>query len=313
MRRRFASIVSVGVLVSGLGVTTAGASPDGRAAPAQPARTVQAAEDDHLDVYVGKLDLRDLAALRASGVDPHEMAITAAAGPEVDVEVIASEAQAEELAAQGIELELKQVDGESTAEMSTRLAAEGYAVYRQYGAPGGLKEEFEQIAADHPDIVKLVTIGQTVQGQDIIALKVTRRANQTRDGRRPATLFVGAQHAREWITPEMIRRLTHHVVDGYGTDPTLTDVVNSTELWFVPVANPDGYDWTFEPDQRMWRKNLADNNGDGQITDGDGVDPNRNYPTKWGYDNEGSSNFEASETYRGPRRPRSRRPRPSTA
>ncbi len=296
MRRRFSAIVAVGVLVSGLGVTTAAAGPGGRQAPAQ------ASEDDHLDVYVGKLDMRDLAAVRAAGIDHHEMSITAtAAAGEADVEIVATESQAAELADQGVELELKDIDGESAAELSTRLAAEGYDVYRQYGEPGGLKDEFEQIAADNPGIVKLVTIGQTVQGQDIIALKVTRRANQTSDGRRPATLFVGAQHAREWITPEMIRRLTHHVVDGYGTDPTLTDLVDRTELWFIPVANPDGYDWTFEPDQRMWRKNLADNDGDGQIIGGvDGVDPNRNFPTKWGYDNEGSSPELGSETYRGP-------------
>src|ERR671914_497757 len=51
-----------------------------------------------------------------------------------------------------------------------------------------------QAAADHPDIAKLVVIGQTVQGQDIVALKVTRRANSTPDGARPATLFSGAQH-----------------------------------------------------------------------------------------------------------------------
>ena len=111
---------------------------------------------------------------------------------------------------------------------------------------------------------------------------------------------LGAQHAREWITPEMVRRLTYHVIDNYGTDRTITDLVNRTELWFVPVANPDGYDWTFEPGQRMWRKNLRDNNGDGQITGGDGVDLNRNFPTKWGYDNEGSSPNPGSETYRGP-------------
>ncbi len=155
-------------------------------------------------------------------------------------------------------------------------------MFRPYSGAGGLKEEYEQIAADNPDIVKLVTIGQSVNGQDIIALKVTRRANQTRDGRRPATLYSSAQHAREWITPEMNRRLVHHVIDNYGSDPTITDVVDRTELWFVPVANPDGYDFTFEPGQRLWRKNLRDNDGDGTITDADGVDPNRNYPTKWG-------------------------------
>ena len=65
------------------------------------------------------------------------------------------------------------------------------------------------------------------------------------------------------------------------------------------VANPDGYQYTFDTD-RLWRKNARDNNGDGQITVGDGVDPNRNFASRWGYDNEGSSPDEADETYRGP-------------
>ena len=52
--------------------------------------------------------------------------------------------------------------------------------------------------------------------------------------------------------------------------------------------------------ERLWRKNLRDNNGDGQITVGDGVDPNRNFDEHWGYDNEGSSPDPADETYRGP-------------
>ena len=86
---------------------------------------------------------------------------------------------------------------------------------------------------------------------------------------------------------------------GYGTDRQITAIVDTTELWFIPVANPDGYDFTFEG-ERLWRKNLRDNNGDGQITAGDGVDLNRNFPTRWGYDNEGSSPNPGSETYRGP-------------
>ncbi len=58
---------------------------------------------------------------------------------------------------------------------------------------------------------------------------------------------MSAQHAREWITPEMTTRLMHLVLDGYGADREITRLVNSTELWFLPVANPDGYDFTFEP------------------------------------------------------------------
>jgi hypothetical protein len=68
------------------------------------------------------------------------------------------------------------------------------------------------------------------------------------------------------------------------------------------VVNPDGYDYTFTEDNRLWRKNLRDNDGDGQISaSADGVDLNRNFPTNWGYDNEGSSPVPSSQVYRGTR------------
>ena len=92
-------------------------------------------------------------------------------------------------------------------------------------------------------------------------------------------------------------RLLKHVV---ANKNALRDLLNKTELWFVPVANPDGYDFTFTEGNRLWRKNLRDVNGDGQITTGDGVDPNRNFPSNFHYDEEGSSSEFASETYRGP-------------
>ena len=63
--------------------------------------------------------------------------------------------------------------------------------------------------------------------------------------------------------------------------------------------NPDGYQYTFT-NERLWRKNLRDNDGDGQTTNADGVDPNRNYPEHFKYDEEGSSKILSSQTYRGP-------------
>jgi hypothetical protein len=191
--------------------------------------------------------------------------------------------------------------GTTTGEAATRDAAGGHKVFRPYGTDGGLRKEFERLAADHPANTKLVAIGESHQGQDIVALKVTRRAAQLPDGGRPAVLYVGAQHAREWISPEMLRRLAHHVLDGYGRDRALTTLVDTTELWFVPVANPDGYDHSFTPGNRYWRKNLRDNNRDGRVNVGDGVDLNRNFRTKWFYDDEGASATPAGETFRGPR------------
>ncbi|HEX5691620.1 MAG TPA: M14 family metallopeptidase, partial [Roseiflexaceae bacterium] len=143
-------------------------------------------------------------------------------------------------------------------------------------------------------------IGQTVQGREIIALKVTKNARQASDGKRPAVLYNALQHAREWITVEVNRRLLHYFLhQAEAGNQEIVQMLNTREFWFVLVANPDGYQYTFDV-ERLWRKNLRDNNGDGQITIGDGVDLNRNWPAHWGYDEEGSSSLAASDTYRGP-------------
>jgi hypothetical protein len=290
-RRRSVVVLSTMALVS-VSLLSATAT----AAPGDPG--------DHLDVYTGTISVAQIKDLVALGIDRHELEVSRVAGEqgaksEVRVEAILSGAQAKELASKGVQMRPKKIDGQTAAERATALAAEGYEVFRSYSEDGGIQDEYEQAAADNPRIAKAVSIGQSVNGQDIVALRVTRNAHQVPDGERPAVLYLGAQHAREWITPEMNRRLMHYFLDNYGSDPQITRLVDENELWFVPVANPDGYDFTFTEGNRLWRKNLRDNNGDGTITPGDGVDPNRNFATKWGYDNEGSSPNPASETYRG--------------
>jgi hypothetical protein len=244
------------------------------------------------------------------------------------VEIVATKAQIRKLRRAGVRTKLLRTKrGRTALKASAAQAAGGYQVWRPYsrtdvavsGAAGNptanIRTQIERIAQQNPGIVKLETIGQSLRGQPIYALKVTKNARQTNDGSRPAVLYSAVQHAREWLAGETERRTLRMFVDNYGKSGTavgtdgqpiagvssseLTDLVNTRELWFIIIANPDGYDFTFDPENRLWRKNLRDNNGDGKITAVDGVDPNRNFPTRWNYDDEGSNTDTASETYRG--------------
>jgi zinc carboxypeptidase/immune inhibitor InhA-like protein len=204
--------------------------------------------------------------------------------------------------------------GRTAAQRSARLAPPAdpvtysgsdaeWTVWTRYDYVTDGKEQYREQydRLDDLAIVKQETIGTTYLNRPIIALKVTKDAKTTADNTRPAVLYNALQHAREWLAGETCRRTLEYITSNYGTDETVTDLVDSTELWFVCVSNPDGYEYTFSEGNRLWRKNLADNNGDGRRGDlGDGVDPNRNFATNWGRDDEGSSPNPNSETYRGP-------------
>ena len=219
----------------------------------------------------------------------------------IRADVVLTNAQRAKLAASGVKLRLKRNRrGRTVSAQAAAQAVGGFNVYRSWDEPGGIRDELYRVARENPQIVDLDVIGRTYQGREIIALKVTQGARGERDGSRPAVLYSSNQHAREWITVEVNRRLLHHFVDGWrSNNREIRRLLQRTELWFVISANPDGYQYTHDH-ERLWRKNLRDNDGDGQVSAADGVDPNRNYAEHWGYDNEGSSPDPADETYRGP-------------
>jgi Zinc carboxypeptidase len=259
----------------------------------------QAEEGGALDIYTATVTPAQAAEMSQEGVD---IVRAEQAGANVAVDAVLTEAERERLEARtGVDMRLKRnARGQSAREAAALQAENGFEVWRSWDEPGGIRDELYEIATDNPQLVKLEVLGETHQGRELIALKVTEGARGIRDGRRPAVLYASLQHAREWISVEVNRRFLHHVLDGWrANDREIRNLLKSTELWFVIVANPDGYQYTFDV-ERMWRKNLRDNDGDGQITRNDGVDPNRNFNEHFNYDNEGSSSQLPSDTYRGP-------------
>ncbi|MDX3310160.1 M14 family zinc carboxypeptidase [Streptomyces sp. NPDC054884] len=288
MRPRARSILAVGALLLG------GAA----IAPIAQAQPGHSPKPDPAEVKVFRAEVtgQQVPLLLAAGQDGHELSEQVPAKGTATVEVYLTDEQAKKLGKQGVRLAEHTLS--ATSEKRVAAAAEG--VFRPYSGSGGLREEILRTGRENPGLTKVVSLGKTVNGQDILAVKLTRDAKKSADGSRPAVLYMSNQHAREWITPEMTRRLMHYYLDHYRTDKRVKKIVDSNELWFVLSANPDGYDYTFKStDNRMWRKNLRDVNGDGAISTGDGVDLNRNFAYKWGYDNEGSSPNPTSETYRG--------------
>jgi hypothetical protein len=286
MRRSLViSLVAAVVAALCVGLTTASAAPAGRG-------------PDRLDAYTAVVQAADIPAIAQQGIDVSGQRRVANG---IELDMVLDQAQADGLRGKGVDLKLTRVKGGLTVqEFAAEQAANGFTVWRSYDEPGGIRDQLYAAARNNPQLVKLEVLGHTGQGREIIAVKLTQGAQEQPDGKRPAVLYSSTQHAREWISTEVNRRLMNHYIDGWrANDREIRKLLLTTELWFILVANPDGYQYTFDH-ERLWRKNLRDNNGDGTTQVGDGVDPNRNFPNHWGYDEEGSSSIQSSDTYRGP-------------
>lgn len=150
-----------------------------------------------------------------------------------------------------------------------------------------------------PDIISVKKqIGniETHEGRPIYAVVISDNPETTED--EPKSLYNAIHHAREPNGLTQLIFFMWHLLENYGTDDLVTEMVNELELHFIPVVNPDGYIYneTIAPNGGgLWRKNRRDN-GDGTI----GVDLNRNYGFEWGINDIGSSPNTASDVYRGP-------------
>jgi murein tripeptide amidase MpaA len=161
----------------------------------------------------------------------------------------------------------------------------------EYHSYSELEAALESLEQAHPQIAQLSTVGLSLENRNIFALKISD--NVTRDEEEAEVLFTGCHHAREWISVEVPLLLAQYLLENYASDPQVRRAVDRSEIWIVPLVNPDGLEYSIRS-YRYWRKNRR-LNADGSF----GVDLNRNYGYAWGYDDSGSSPEPASEVYRG--------------
>ena len=101
-----------------------------------------------------------------------------------------------------------------------------------------LTSELQSIAAARPDLTRLESLGQSVQGRELWMMKISDNPGISED--EPAVRYIAAIHGDEVVGKEISIGLIHYLLDGYGTDPRVTALVNNTEIWILPSMNPDG-------------------------------------------------------------------------
>lgn len=175
-----------------------------------------------------------------------------------------------------------------------------------YGTMGGYLKYSEVVAKldsmrmEYPDLIsQKFSIGQTHEGREMWAVRVTK--NPDAPTGRPEVFYNALIHARE---PESMQTQVYYfywLFENYGTDPIATYILNTREIYWLPVLNVDGYvhNQTTNPNGGgMWRCNRHGSGSCGW------VDLNRNFGVYefWNSPNKGSeedSCVGGQSTYRG--------------
>lgn len=135
----------------------------------------------------------------------------------------------------------------------------GYPTYPLY------ERLMRDFAESHPDIAKLHVLGTLGSGRRILALEIGDHPNREED--EPKILLSSSMHGDELAGYHLSLRLIDYLLCNYGSDADLTELVNETEIWINPLANPDGAYWETDLDVNAARR-----------FNRNGVDLNRNFP-----------------------------------
>jgi hypothetical protein len=179
------------------------------------------------------------------------------------------------------------------------VSAFGQGIWQKYHTYARAISELQDLAASHPDICSLDSIGYSSRDSLIMyAFKISDNVNVEED--EPAIFFCGGVHSDEILGPEIVITFCDDIISKYDQgDTAAIRYINSYEIYIVPFINPEGHT-AVENGNMVWRKNKEDNDHDGIFDYHDGVDNNRNYDFGWTIDTDPAATTPESLMYKGP-------------
>lgn len=175
--------------------------------------------------------------------------------------------------------------------------------------------QIDNMVASYPGLVYKGVVGTSLQGRNIWYIKISDNASAIQEAGEGQMMYTGMHHSREGMSMMNLMFFMRYLLENYSKNGHIKQLVDSRELYFIPVSNIDGFNYNttaanWTAGRRMRRKNMQETtttaiNADG--SGGDGVDINRNYGTWWGaaYASDGatanaaSSGTGSADAYRG--------------
>jgi hypothetical protein len=176
--------------------------------------------------------------------------------------------------------------------------------FDDYHGYEGTVDYIRRVAREYSDITELIEIGQSTMGRSQYVLVISRMNNGTtidrhvelRNPRRegvdnvtpmksyhgkPGIWIDGGTHGNEYTGTEVSLYIIDKLLSGYGSEDTITQLIDENVIYVCPIVNPDGVYNSVErgisqrqnsmevdddEDGRINEDGPDDLNGDGKIT-----------------------------------------------
>jgi hypothetical protein len=125
---------------------------------------------------------------------------------------------------------------------------------------------------EYQNLVTLYSVGKSFEGRDIWQMTITNRATGP-DTDKPAMFLEANRHSGEVTGTVSVLYFAHRALSGYGKDPGMTRLLDTSALYVKPRNNPDGaelYLKTAQSNRSTVRPH--DDDGDGLLDEDPGED-----------------------------------------
>jgi hypothetical protein len=120
----------------------------------------------------------------------------------------------------------------SALSVNQAMEWQSYPTYLQYDS---IMRRFSTL---YPTLCHLDTIGISLNGRYIFALKISDNAGTNED--EPEVFYSSTMHGDELAGYVLMLRLADYLLKNYSLKSRVKNLVDNLEIWINPLANPDG-------------------------------------------------------------------------
>ncbi len=112
-----------------------------------------------------------------------------------------------------------------------------------------------ETAAANPGLMSVESYGRSHEGRDLWLATITDSSTGAHDTK-PAHWVDANIHAIEVTGGVAALHLVHHLVTGFGSDPMVTEALQTRTFYVAPRVNPDGVEWVLADSPQFRRSSV---------------------------------------------------------